>query len=97
MHIAFHPKAFMSNFVFNTNVWASKDKGLQVAGTHLFNDRELFPFYYPANTRYARGWHWRHCQAGNSSSSSSGGGCNSSPWQHLPVLVRMATAVTASA
>lgn len=51
MHIAFHPKAFMANFVFNTNVWASKDKSLQVAGTGLFNNRELFPFYYPANSR----------------------------------------------
>lgn len=52
MHISFHPKAFMANFVFNTNVWASKDKSLQVPGTHLFNDRDLFPFYYPANTRW---------------------------------------------
>lgn len=54
MHIAFHPKAFMANFVFNTNVWASKDKSLQVPGTHLFNDRDMFPFYYPANARWER-------------------------------------------
>lgn len=51
MHIAFHPKSFMANFVFNTNVWATKDKALQVAGTNLFNDRELYPFYYPSNSR----------------------------------------------
>lgn len=53
MHIAFHPKSFMANFVFNTNIWATKDKTLQAAGTHLFNDRELFPFYYPSNSRCA--------------------------------------------
>lgn len=53
MHIAFHPKAFMAHFVFNTNVWATKDKSLQVPGTHLFNDREMFPFYYPSNSRWA--------------------------------------------
>jgi hypothetical protein len=52
MHIAFHPKAFMANFVFNTNVWATKDKGLQVAGSGLFNNRESFPFYYPSNSRF---------------------------------------------
>jgi hypothetical protein len=51
MHIAFHPKSFMAHFVFNTNIWATKDKALQVSGTHLFNDRELFPFYYPSNSR----------------------------------------------
>jgi hypothetical protein len=51
MHVAFHPKSFMAHFVFNTNVWATKDKSLQAPGTALFNDRELFPFYYPANTR----------------------------------------------
>lgn len=51
MHILFHPKAFMSNFVFNTNIWASKDKSLQVPGTLLFNNRESFPFYYPSDSR----------------------------------------------
>lgn len=63
MHIAFHPKAFMANFVFNTNVWASKDKSLQVAGTGLFNNRELFPFYYPANSRCVWGGRDRGCSS----------------------------------
>lgn len=51
LHVAFHPKAFMAHFIFNTNVWATKDKSLQQPGPGLFNDREMFPFYYPSDIK----------------------------------------------
>jgi hypothetical protein len=54
LHAAFHPKSFAANFVFNTNVWATRDKALlgpPGPGTGLFNDREAFPFYYKSDQK----------------------------------------------
>lgn len=48
----FHPKSFASHFPFNTNIWAAKNRQLQVPGEDMAANTEFFPYYYRASQQW---------------------------------------------
>lgn len=51
-HTLFHPKSFAANFIFNTNIWAAKDRQLQVLGSDMFLQEGFFPYWWRAAERW---------------------------------------------
>ncbi|WIA16727.1 hypothetical protein OEZ85_013381 [Tetradesmus obliquus] len=68
----FHPKSFASHFPFNTNIWAAKNRQLQVPGEDMGANTEFFPYFYRASQqwfplsansdKHAHGLPWVYCE-----------------------------------